>query len=201
MLGSRDGSGGSSQIPWFDHPHPFPWQVRIYREFCRGLVREEPLYLPTGTGKTSVALLYLLALLEGAPLPRRLVYIVDRRAIVDQTRDRIATWVRRLASRSRIPRSIAWVELKGPGHAGLEDSARRIPRRAAGVELKEGHRLPGSVQGARYPPAYAGVEFEGRAARRGHTGPGGTCRSSLHPFQGRYEIMRAGNQPAPPRKY
>lgn len=60
------------------------------------------LFLPTGAGKTSAALLYLLALLDGAPIPRRLVYIVDRRAIVDQTHCLIETWISRLAGVPRL---------------------------------------------------------------------------------------------------
>lgn len=40
--------------------------------------------IPTGLGKTSVMALWLIALGEKANLPRRLVYIVDRRAVVDQ---------------------------------------------------------------------------------------------------------------------
>lgn len=88
-------------IPHFDHADPYPWQVGIYRQLCDGIVPES-LYLPTGTGKTSIALLYLLALLDGAPLPRRLVYVVDRRAIVDQTRDRIREWVRGFVAQPKL---------------------------------------------------------------------------------------------------
>ena len=40
--------------------------------------------IPTGLGKTSVMALWLIALAAGARLPRRLVYVVDRRAVVDQ---------------------------------------------------------------------------------------------------------------------
>ena len=40
--------------------------------------------VPTGLGKTAVMALWLIALAEGANLPRRLVYVVDRRAVVDQ---------------------------------------------------------------------------------------------------------------------
>lgn len=40
--------------------------------------------IPTGLGKTSVMAIWLSARLQGAKLPRRLVYIVDRRVVVDQ---------------------------------------------------------------------------------------------------------------------
>lgn len=63
---------------------PFWWQKRLFRKwFSRGRV-PRALDLPTGLGKTSVMAVWLLARLEGAPLPRRLVYVVDRRAVVDQ---------------------------------------------------------------------------------------------------------------------
>ncbi len=74
---------------------PYPWQVRTYQKLLRGDVPFE-LTLPTGTGKTSAVLLYLLALAQGADLPRRLAYIVDRRAIVDQTAEQLDDWVTRL---------------------------------------------------------------------------------------------------------
>ena len=62
--------------------------------------------IPTGLGKTSVMALWLLALAEGANLPRRLVYVVDRRAVVDQA-TRFAKRLRRnlldeLADRLRL---------------------------------------------------------------------------------------------------
>lgn len=40
--------------------------------------------LPTGLGKTSVIAIWLLARAAGAKVPLRLVYVVDRRAVVDQ---------------------------------------------------------------------------------------------------------------------
>lgn len=62
---------------------PLPWQRRLF-----GLFRDSQIPagvdIPTGLGKTRVIDLWLLALAEGAPLPRRLVYVVDRRAVVDQ---------------------------------------------------------------------------------------------------------------------
>ena len=64
------------------HP-PFRWQMRLLR---RLLDADSPriVDIPTGLGKTSVMALWLIALAEGARLPRRLVYVVDRRAVVDQ---------------------------------------------------------------------------------------------------------------------
>ena len=65
-------------------PHPpFRWQVRLLRRLLQGDL-PQAVDVPTGLGKTAVMALWLIALAEGANLPRRLVYVVDRRAVVDQ---------------------------------------------------------------------------------------------------------------------
>jgi len=69
---------------------PLRWQQRLYDEhFARG---EPPsaISVPTGLGKTAVMAIWLVSLAEQMKardkpeLPRRLVYVVDRRAVVDQ---------------------------------------------------------------------------------------------------------------------
>ena len=63
---------------------PLGWQRRLY---CRHFEPGElpaALDIPTGLGKTSVMALWLIARARGASVPRRLVYVVDRRAVVDQ---------------------------------------------------------------------------------------------------------------------
>lgn len=63
---------------------PMAWQARLYREhFCEGNI-PGAVDVPTGLGKTAVMALWLIARARGAPLPRRLVFVVDRRAVVDQ---------------------------------------------------------------------------------------------------------------------
>ncbi|MBX6425785.1 MAG: type I-U CRISPR-associated helicase/endonuclease Cas3 [Variibacter sp.] len=101
---------------------PFGWQRRLFAaHFVRGEV-PAALDIPTGLGKTSVITVWLLALAwqaecaqakqaeaahergEAAPnaarggilLPRRLVYVVDRRTVVDQATDIAAQLRRRL---------------------------------------------------------------------------------------------------------
>ena len=65
-------------------PHaPFPWQQNLLRDFISGKI-PSCLDIPTGLGKTSVMAIWLVARFLGADVPRRLVYIVDRRAVVDQ---------------------------------------------------------------------------------------------------------------------
>ena len=62
---------------------PFKWQIRLLHRLVAGDV-PAALDIPTGLGKTTVMALWLMALGSDASLPRRLVYIVDRRAVVDQ---------------------------------------------------------------------------------------------------------------------
>jgi CRISPR-associated endonuclease/helicase Cas3 len=68
---------------------PLSWQRRLFLEhFLRGDI-PPALDIPTGLGKTSVIVIWLLALARQAAqgnvrLARRLVYVVDRRAVVDQ---------------------------------------------------------------------------------------------------------------------
>lgn len=69
---------------------PYPWQARLYRKFSQGIF-PRALDIPTGLGKTSVMTIWLLALAartdHAKHIPTRLVYMVDRRAIVDQASD------------------------------------------------------------------------------------------------------------------
>ncbi len=72
------------------HP-PMRWQRRLFDQFVDGAI-PQALDLPTGLGKTSVIVVWLLALAWQAErgevkIPRRLVYVVDRRTVVDQATD------------------------------------------------------------------------------------------------------------------
>lgn len=63
---------------------PMHWQEALYeRHFAKGDL-PAALDIPTGLGKTSVIALWMIAHLQGIKIPRRLVYVVDRRAVVDQ---------------------------------------------------------------------------------------------------------------------
>jgi len=67
-------------------PSPFPWQAALLDRLLNG---DPPsgLDIPTGLGKTAVVAIWLVARAAGARVPRRLVYVVDRRAVVDQATD------------------------------------------------------------------------------------------------------------------
>jgi len=64
--------------------NPLSWQTRLYRECLQTGHLPGAVDIPTGLGKTVVMVLWLIARAQGASLPRRLVYVVDRRAVVDQ---------------------------------------------------------------------------------------------------------------------
>jgi CRISPR-associated endonuclease/helicase Cas3 len=63
---------------------PLSWQARLFSEYFEKGEIPAAVDIPTGLGKTAVMALWLIALATGAQLPRRLVYVVDRRAVVDQ---------------------------------------------------------------------------------------------------------------------
>lgn len=63
---------------------PLKWQSRLYAEYFALGALPATVDIPTGLGKTAVMAIWYLALKAGANLPRRLVYVVDRRAVVDQ---------------------------------------------------------------------------------------------------------------------
>ncbi len=67
---------------------PFPWQTDLFERFVAGGdAIPTRCDIPTGLGKTSVIACWLLAREANPkqPLPRRLVYVVNRRTVVDQT--------------------------------------------------------------------------------------------------------------------
>ena len=65
---------------------PFPWQEELLHRMLSGRI-PEAVDIPTGLGKTAAMAIWLVAHACGAKLPRRLVYVVDRRAVVDQATD------------------------------------------------------------------------------------------------------------------
>ncbi len=102
------------------------WQTRLFAELKSARV---PLAcaLPTGLGKTSVIPIWLIALASGAELPRRLVYIVNRRTVVDQATDMVAAVRARLLS----PDDARW-SAHAPALCDLANRLRRLGGCAAG---------------------------------------------------------------------
>lgn len=84
---------------------PFPYQAALLDRFVVGDLPRQ-LDVPTGLGKTAVIAIWLVARALGAPVPRRLIYVVDRRAVVDQATgeaERLRTWV---ASKPEVARQL-----------------------------------------------------------------------------------------------
>ena len=82
---------------------PLEWQRRLMREFADGHV-PEACDLPTGLGKTSVITIWVIALAfqisrKLPMLPRRLVYVVNRRTIVDQSTEEARICFRAIQSK------------------------------------------------------------------------------------------------------
>ncbi len=81
---------------------PYPWQCKLFELFLSGTIPPN-IDLPTGSGKTSIMSIWLLALARQAQrprdvsLPRRLVWVVDRRVVVDQATEEAGEIRKRLA--------------------------------------------------------------------------------------------------------
>ena len=82
---------------------PFPWQTRVFSLLAKGKV-PGTVSLPTGTGKTALIPIWLIALACQAQnsgtinLPRRLVWVVNRRVVVDQATDEAVSMIEQLVS-------------------------------------------------------------------------------------------------------
>lgn len=69
---------------------PFPWQIKLFEQWVGKGEPPPSCNLPTGLGKTSIVAIWLLALMDQpGKIPRRLVYVVNRRTVVDQTTDEV----------------------------------------------------------------------------------------------------------------
>ncbi len=86
---------------------PFPWQSDLLQRFLSG-TGVRAVDVPTGLGKTAVMAIWLVARAAGAQVSRRLVYVVDRRAVVDQA-TRVAMDLREWLDRT--PKALAALAL------------------------------------------------------------------------------------------
>lgn len=81
---------------------PFPWQARLYDQFVAGEIPQTA-SLPTGLGKTSIIAVWLIALVNAPDkVPRRLVYVVNRRTVVDQTTDEVEKYRKHLSEKPEL---------------------------------------------------------------------------------------------------
>ena len=85
---------------------PLRWQTRLFERLRHGDI-PRACDLPTGLGKTSIIPIWLIALADQgrtSAVPRRLVYIVNRRTVVDQATE----VVERMRERLRNPGDDRW---------------------------------------------------------------------------------------------
>src|SRR5271156_2555279 len=90
---------------------PFPWQKELYKRFISNRPDNIPAScnLPTGLGKTSVIAVWLIALANHPQrMPRRLVYVVNRRTVVDQTTDEVVRLRNQLLGEFGPPQEVVW---------------------------------------------------------------------------------------------
>lgn len=66
---------------------PLSWQKRLFREHFAQNKIPDVIDLPTGLGKTMVMAIWLIARAMNGNFPTRLIYVVDRRTVVDQATD------------------------------------------------------------------------------------------------------------------
>lgn len=145
---------------------PFAWQSELLRRFLDG-EDVDALDIPTGLGKTAVMAIWLVARACGAKVPRRLVYVVDRRAVVDQATtvaDELGKWVGRTPDAARAlglgERPLALSTLRGQhvdNRAWLEDPS--APAIVVGTVDMIGSRLLFSGYGVskKMRPYHAGL--------------------------------------------
>jgi CRISPR-associated endonuclease/helicase Cas3 len=147
---------------------PFPWQKELYKRFVSDLDQNIPTScnLPTGLGKTSVIAVWLIALANyPTKLPRRLVYVVNRRTVVDQTTEEVVKLRKNLPNLNNLPehvRSLAISTLRGQFADNREWSANpSLPAVICGTVDMIGSRLLFSGYG---------VGFKGRPLHAGFLG-------------------------------
>jgi CRISPR-associated endonuclease/helicase Cas3 len=140
---------------------PFPWQRDLYDYWFSKGEFPDACILPTGLGKTCVIAVWLIALANVKPVPRRLVYVVNRRTVVDQTTDEVEKYRKNLEA-AGITEPLAISTLRGQHADNREWSA--DPSRPAVI--------CGTVDmiGSRLLFSGYGIGFKGRPLHAGFLG-------------------------------
>ena len=89
MTGDLDASGFDNYFRAVHGYEPYPWQSRLTQQVLEGGGWPGVINLPTGTGKTAVLDTAIFAMaVSPKTSPRRIVFVVDRRIVVDQVYER-----------------------------------------------------------------------------------------------------------------
>jgi CRISPR-associated endonuclease/helicase Cas3 len=162
-MGERDFTTAFRALTGMTKPQeqPFPWQRELYDKWFSQGKFPDACVLPTGLGKTAVIAVWLIALANGKPVPRRLVYVVNRRTVVDQTTDEVEKYRKNLAA-AGIAETLAISTLRGQFADNREWSA--DPSRPAVI--------CGTVDmiGSRLLFSGYGIGFKGRPLHAGFLG-------------------------------
>ena len=139
--------------------NPLSWQERLYFEYFAKDHIPEIVDLPTGLGKTMIMAIWLIAWLASfrgklaGKIPTRLVYVVDRRTVVDQATD-LANQLRKnygklqeLCGEAFDERGLAVSTLRGQLADNREWSraTRRVPPSSSGPSISSARRCSSPV--------------------------------------------------------
>ena len=117
-----EASGPADFAAFFRDVHdyePFPWQQRLTAQVLGRGTWPKVIDLPTGTGKTAVLDTAVFALAVCPAIsPRRVVFVIDRRIVVDQVYER-AQRIRRRIEAGRTP-ILQWIRDRLRGLSGGE---------------------------------------------------------------------------------
>ena len=114
---------------------PFHWQRRLWEQLAGNPPHRWPTVvdIPTGLGKTHVIAVWWCAWLaakqndQAAPFPRRLVYVVNRRTVVDQSTEVVRELVRALERHGQDPPTVSTLR----GELADDGGWKRDPSRPA----------------------------------------------------------------------
>jgi len=123
---------------------PMRWQSRLFGQLINGEI-PAALDLPTGLGKTSVMAMWLLARAFAnaetlKAIPRRLIYVVDRRAVVDQATEEAEKLRDALDCNARAESKAEHLKSLPPDTKEQAFATLRALKKSLGID--DGERLP-----------------------------------------------------------
>ena len=96
---------------------PYDYQQRLAGGDAGRPCESQFINVPTGLGKTAAVVLAWLwnrVQLQNPKWPRRLVYCLPMRTLVEQTRDNVTTWVEKLSNAYPANEDLKWLAAHSP---------------------------------------------------------------------------------------